>query len=531
VEQLVGRLQQFWAGLSMWQKVIVGGLPALLIIAALASIVLVIAAPPVKAPLYRNLETADAAGIVEELKKENVEYTLENEGRDILVPAAKVYELRLSMATMGLPKRNVGFELFDKTKLGVTEQGMRIDYQRALQGELARTLESLEPVERASVLLNISPETSFLDVDTHSTASVSLKLKAGAQLSEVQVEGVRHLVANAVPRLAKDDVSIVDGSGMPLAERAGDATSAQQLMGMQLTDLQQRFRGRVERGLEDKIRTLLEGPYGAGNVSPSVTVDIDFRAIHNESETYTPVNGDQGIEKRVEEHREKTTGGTVTQGGVPGSTSNIPGYLGISGGAQGEQKEQSKYDMLVDYLVNKNVSLEDVPPGAITKRSASVAISTDTWDAATEQKVGALIAGAIGADATKGDAVTVQAFQFSEAAKEAVTQQYVRQQRARSLGKLAGWAAALLMVVILALVLRSIVTTAFPSEALALAGVGAPEARARPGAEEAEEFALKRLDEVGATAQTRMRQEISRLIDSRPEQVVQLVRSWMLEDQ
>jgi flagellar M-ring protein FliF len=532
VEQLVTQLRAFWAGLGLWQRAVFIGLPALLLVGALAALILVVGAPPAQAPLFRNLETKDAALVVAELKKQNIEYDLENEGRDIIVPASQVYDLRLQLAILGLPRSAVGFELFDKPKLGMTEQGMQIDKQRALQGELMRTLESLDPVESASVTLNISPETSFLDVDTHSSASVMLHLKGGQGLGEAQVQGIKLLVSRAVPRLSEDDVTVVDSSGNPLMAKDDSTPNAQQLAGMQLTDLQERFRAKVARNFEDKIRKVLEGPYGPGNVSPSVAVEIDFRNIHNESENYEPVVDDQGIEKRVEEHREKSTGGTETQGGVPGSTSNIPGYLGISN-SEGTTTDKSKYDLLVDYLVNKKVSVEELPPGTIIKRSAAVAISTDTWDDATKRSVESLIASAIGADTTKGDSIMAQAFQFSDLSQTTVAQQYAAQRGSRAVSRIAGWVLAILMVAILALVLRSIVQTSLPKEAFAVAGGsgerGAEAMEIKPT--EAEEFALKRLDELGATSQARMRNEINRMIDTKPEQVAILLRSWMLEDQ
>lgn len=532
MEQLTTQLRAFWASLGPWQRALLIGIPGLLVIGAISALVLVIGAPPVQAPLYRNLETADAARVVDELKKQDIKYELENEGRDILVPAASVYDLRLELATMGLPQRAVGFEIFDKPKLGLTEQGMQIDKQRALQGELTRTLESLHPVEHASVLLNISPESSFLDVDTHSTASVALQLKNGQNLSEAQVQGVRLLVSRSVPRLSEDDVSVVDGNGNPLTGREDNSPSAQQLAGMQITDLQERFRLKVARNLEDKIRRVLEGPYGPGNVSPSVTVDIDFRNIHNESENYEPVVDDQGIEQRVEEHREKSTSGTEEPGGVPGTTSNIPGYLGIAE-TESQSTESSKYDLLVDYLVNKKVSVEDLPPGVITRRSAAVAISTDTWDDATKRSVESLVASAIGADLQKGDAIMAQAFQFSDAGKAAVTQQYAAQQGSRNMTRIASWLLAVLMLALLAFVLRSVVTQGMPREAFAMASAaGEPNRGAiEIGTGEAEEFALRRLDELGSTSQARMRVEINRMIDNKPDQVASLLRSWMLEDQ
>ena len=529
MEQLVVRLRQFWSSLNPVQKGIVTGVPALLIVGALAAITLAISAPPVKAPLYRNLEVADAGRIVEELQKQRIEYELENDGRDILVPAEEVYDLRLQLAAAGLPRDKVGFELFDKRDLGITESETQIKMQRALQGELARTLEALDQVTSATVLLNIAPETSFLDSDSRSTASVALTLGAGQPLSKAQVDGVRRLVSNAVPRLDPEDVSIVDGAGNPL-NGAEDVANAEQLAGLAATDLQARFRTRVERDLEDKIRKVLEGPYGSGKVSPSVTVEVDFRAIHNESETYTPVVDDQGIEQRVEEHRESSTGATETPGGVPGTTSNIPGYLGISGSEQ-QATEQSKYDLIVDYLVNKQVSLEDLPPGTVTRRSAAVALSTSTWDETVKANVEQLVATAIGADVTRGDSIMVQAFEFSAADESTVTQEYMRQQGARNFSKIAGWVVALLMVGLLMLLVRSVIGSALPREELALAAVGgAKRSEGFEVTEAGDEYPLRKLTDIGTSQQERMRHEISRMIDKNPGQVMALVRTWMLED-
>jgi flagellar M-ring protein FliF len=268
-----------------------------------------------------------------------------------------------------------------------------------------------------------------------------------------------------------------------------------------------------------------------GKVSPSVTVEVDFRAIHNESETYTPVVDEQGIEQRTEEHRESSSGGAAQPGGVPGTTSNIPGYLGISGG-ESQQSEQSKYDLIVDYLVNKKVSLEDLPPGTITRRSAAVALSTDTWDETAKASVEQLVATAIGADVSKGDSINVQAFQFAGGDGAAATQDYLRQQSARNMARIAGWVVALLMVGLLMLLLRGVIGSALPRDDMALAAAGVP--RGGEGFEIREQseagYSLKRLDEMGATQQDQMRQEIGRMIDKNPGQVVSLVRSWLLED-
>lgn len=533
MNEAILRLKQFWDGLSGAQRFLFFGLPALIIAGGIAAIALVVSAPPVQAALFSGLEAGDAGGIVEELDKQGIPYTLQNEGADILVAAKDVYKLRLEMSAKGLPRGNVGFELFDKQRLGITETGMRVDYQRALQGELARTLESLDQVEAANVLLSIAPETSFMDREARSTASVTLGLRAGALLQGSQVDGVRHLVSHAVPRLAPEDVTITDSAGNPLGGRlAGE--DAEALAGMELTDLQHRFQAKVERSLEGKIRNVLEGHYGQGNVSPSVTVEIDFRRIHNESENYSPVVGDQGIEKRVEETRDKSTSQSEAGGGVPGSTSNIPGYLGISGGDSAGGNQTSNYSTIVDYLVNKKVSLEDLPPGAIKHRSVAVAISTDEFDAAAKQSLESLVASAIGANVGGGDVINVQAFQFAQPDTSAVEAGLARQVKSQALNRILGWVIALLMLGIVAVLLRSLVSASAQREQLAFAGAEsfgpkAFELEQGPPAEE-DEYVLQRLDRLRDSSQAKMRNEIDRMIDSKPDMVAQLLRTWMLED-
>lgn len=528
MEQLVERLKEFWSKLGTVQKVVVLAVPAALIIGAVAAISLVVTAPPVKAPLFTNLDPLDAGRIVEELQTTGVEYELRNEGRDIAVPINQVYELRLQLASQGLPQSNVGFELFDKRELGITESETLIKLQRAMQGALARTLEALEPVESASVLLNIAPRTSFLDTDSHSSASVTLHLANSQHLSSAQVKGVRLLVARSVPRLHEDDVAVVDGGGNPLTGQEDDAEN-QMIASMELTDLQHKFRSRVERDLENKILKVLEGPYGSGAVSPSVTVEIDFAKMHREQERYEPVVDGQGIEARVEEHRERATTKEEDLGGVPGTTSNIPGYLGISaGGAQGE--ESSSYDLIVDYLVTKEITLEDLPPGAITRRSAAVALSTDTFDTATQAAVEDLVASAIGADVTADDTVRVQAFQFSDTRAAATVAEYRAQETNRTVSRVAGWVVALLMVALVMIVLRSIVSQVLGRPEMQLATVPSEPEEGLMTKEEAEEYALQKLDELGATQQDKMRREIDHMIDTNPERVTSLLRSWLLED-
>ncbi len=306
---------------------------ALLIIGILSALVLVINAPPVQAPLYRNLETVDAAHVVEELKKQEVKYELENEGRDIIVPAEPASTTcGWSWRRMGLPQRAVGFELFDKPKLGITEQGMQIDKQRALQGELVRTLESLEPVAKASVLLNISPESSFLDVDTRSPRPASRCTRtAGRTLSEAQVQGIKLLVSRAVPRLSEDDVSVVDGNGNPLTGRRGQLA----LRAAAGRDADHRpagalpLQGGAQPGRQDPhacwkaLTARVMSAHRSRWRSISATSTMKARTTSRWWTTRASRSASRSTARNRPAARRR-------QAACPGTTSNIPGYLGIA---------------------------------------------------------------------------------------------------------------------------------------------------------------------------------------------------------
>ena len=532
MEQLTARLVEFWNSLGVWQRIVVIGLPAALIIGVIAMMTMLIGSPPAAAILYTDIEPADAALIIDELEKERIQYDLLNEGRDIAVPASEVHRLRIKLASMGLPRHHVGFELFDETKMGITDQGMRIDKQRALQGELARNLEALDQVDEARVILNIAPETSFLDTDTRSTASVMLRLSPGNRLSSSQVEGIRHLISRSVSRLEPEDVSITDSMANPLTGRE-DSEAEEKIAGMALAELQHELRQRLERRAEDKIRRLLEGPYGVGNVAPSVTLAMDFSTMTRQKKEYTPVTSDeQGIEKHVEEHRSRNETTEDDLGGIPGTTSNVPGYLGISEGDNTGQ-ESSEFDLIVEYLVNEEFTEEDLPPGAVTGVSAAVTLNAnaDNWDEPTQQSVKSLIANAIGADLTAGDQIEVQAFKWSDDESLAVGQTFVLAQRSRSINSMVSVGITVLLVVFVLFMLRGIVFGGLPRDKMLPAPpVEAPKDLSDMTEDEAEEFALRRLDQLGATQQDKMRQEISRMVDTEPERVVALLRSWLLED-
>lgn len=522
------RLVTFWSSLPAWQRALLLVIPALIIVGAVASLTLILSSPAAKAPLFRDLQITDASRIVDELKRLQVNYTLENGGRDILVPAEQVYDLRLEMAGRGLPQGTSGYKLIDNSRLGGAETGPRIDYQAALQGELQRTLEALDQVQAARVILQLAPDRTFLDTAPHSTASVALTFKSGERLSENQVEGIRHLISKAVSRLAPEDVTIIDNHGNPLTGLEA-ADSAQMLKDLELADLQHRLRQRLERHLENKIRQFLEDPYGAGNVAASVSLEMDFRAIRTQSKEYLPVVGNQGIESRVEEHRSAQSPSGDAPEGAPRAVGGAAGNLGLDAG-KAQESENSEYDLIAEYLVSEELREESLPPGVITRRSAAIAINTDAWNAATKQTVEALIASAIGANPAGGDVIDVQAFEFSEVDTTIVAAEYNASRRSEFINRLAGWLLALLVIGIALVFIRSLVMGAMPREMPVPSPAGVLAGAGMMTEAEAEEYALRKLDHLKHAAHDKMRSEIVRMIDSQPERVAALLRSWLQED-
>src|SRR5262249_49490568 len=209
---------------------------------------------PLYRPLFTNLAQADAAAIVDALRAEKVPFEIEDGGRAVLVPSEKLYELRLELASRGLPEGGgVGFEIFDKQTLGQTDFLQRLNYQRALQGELGRTISQLAGVESARIHLAIPERSLFVAENRRPSASVVVKLAAGRTLARAQIDGIVHLVASSVEGLDPDAVTVVDEGGRVLTQDHRDAGSTG--ASSAALEYQQAF----ERSTEERIESML-GP-------------------------------------------------------------------------------------------------------------------------------------------------------------------------------------------------------------------------------------------------------------------------------
>jgi flagellar M-ring protein FliF len=250
--------------------------------------------------LFSNLSQEDAGEMVNKLKEKKVPFQLTHNGTTILIPKEQVYDLRLSLATEGLPKGGgVGFEVFDRTNLGTTDFVQKLNYQRALQGELSRTIKQIKEIEQARVHIVTPRESLFIEEQKKPTASVLVKTRSGMTLAPPQVEGIVNLVSSAVEGLEPGNITIVDTTGKVLFKRA-DST----VMG-QLTTTQLEYQKNIEEGLKKKVQGMLEEVLGPSKAIARISADIDFQQVEITEEKYDPAGVLRSEQKNAE--RSSTT--------------------------------------------------------------------------------------------------------------------------------------------------------------------------------------------------------------------------------
>ncbi|KAA5930346.1 flagellar basal body M-ring protein FliF [Pantoea sp. Bo_2] len=293
-----------------------------LIVAAAAVVAIVIAMvlwakQPSYSVLYNNLTDEDGGAIVTQLTQMNIPYRFAENGGALMVPEANVHELRLRLAQQGLPKGgSVGFELLDKEKFGISQFSEQVNYQRALEGELARTIESLGPVKSARVHLAMPKPTLFVREQKAPSASVTLTLQPGRALDEGQIQAIAHMVSSSVAGLPPGNVTVVDQTGR-LLTRSDNA-------GRDLNDAQLKYSSEVEARYQQRIEAILNPILGQGNVHAQVTAQINFDTSEQTDEKYQPNANPSNTAIRSRQTSTSDQSGSPYPGGVPGALSNQP---------------------------------------------------------------------------------------------------------------------------------------------------------------------------------------------------------------
>lgn len=362
--------------------------------------------------LFSNLSSEDAGSIISKLQEKKVPYQLSPGGDTISVPMEKVAELRLELATAGLPQGGgVGFEIFDSKSLGATEFEQRLNYQRALQGELSRTINSLEEIQRSRVHLALPRESLFLDQQKKATVSVTIKLKQGRTLRSAQVEGIAHLVASSVEGVSPEDVMIVDSKGNILSTKQEENKLGR------MSTAQAEYQKNTEKEIGTRIQSMLENVVGKGRAIVRVSADLDFRISERTEENYDP---DSPVIRSVKRMTDKTA---------------FKPSVGEKTTASEDASAHEKLDETINYEINKVVNKTVMPVGEIQKLSIAVLVDgnyvknekgAEVYQPRAKKDLDALeelVKNSAGINASRGDQMVVTEMPFSRIEEAPLTQE------------------------------------------------------------------------------------------------------------
>ncbi len=367
-------------------------------------------------PLYTGMAPEDAAAVVQKLRESGVEYRLADNGATVLVPSAKQAESRLTLAAAGLPKSGrIGFELFDKSNFGATEFVEHINYQRALEGELERSVMSLAEVEQARVHITMAKDSVFLEQQQPAKASVMVKLRPHSQISPQNVIAIANLVASAVEGLAPESVSVVDMNGNLLSRprRLGGPDGTQSTA--EALELRQQF----EKDLVTKIKATLEPVLGADRFRAGASVDIDLTSGDQQEETFDPTKSVMLSTQKTEDVVDRGT-----SNGIPGTASNLPrGNSTPSAGGVGSARRSEN----ATFQSSRIVRHTRIPQGMVKRMSLAVLLDqTAHWEGQgaarhrvleppkpeTIQSIKGLLTAATGLSTERGDQLIIESLPF-----------------------------------------------------------------------------------------------------------------------
>lgn len=381
--------------------------------------------------LYANLSDKDGGAILAQLQQMQVPYKHADGGAAILVPADKVHDVRLKLASAGLPKGSVvGFELMENQKFGTTQFQERLNFQRGLEGELTRSIQAISSVQSARVHLALPNQNGFFREQQKASASVVLTLYPGRTLDRGQLAGIVHLVSSSVPEMSTKAVSIVDQSGTLLAGQQDGGADQAGLDAQQLQYVRQ-----IESSYTQRVRDILEPVLGSDNLRAQVTADVDFSQVEQTAEEFKPNQGPNAASTvRSQQTSESSGQGSATPSGVPGAASNqppVPATAPINGasaplqaaGTQGGGAN-SRRDAVTNYEVDRTVRVVRSSTGNIRRLTAAVVVNhrtvTDAKGKTTTEplpqeeldKLTSLVRESIGADDKRGDSIKVVSAPF-----------------------------------------------------------------------------------------------------------------------
>lgn len=476
------------------------------------------------ATVFSNLSQQDAAAVVAKLKETKIPYELSDGGTTVKVPNSQVHEVRLQLASEGLPQGSgVGFELFDKTSFGLTDFAQKLNYQRALEGELARTINQLSAVEQSRVHVVIPKPELYTENEKSATASVVISLRPGQELQGEQIRGICNLVAGSVEGLKPENVTIIDTHGNILSDAAvgsqiGQVTKA--------TASQLEMQQSYQKNLEKSAQALLDQVLGHNKAAIRVHADLDWDQVESNSETFSPPGTVAQVRSSTETTERYTGNPGDWVGGIPGVSSNVPSYLGVESTITSTESisgtlmpAYERVDKTNNFELSKVVERTTKAPGTVKRLSVAVLLD-NVVDDAQIQKVESLVSAAVGLDTTRGDAITVASMPFDRTYYEQQAQALDEAQRYSMYFDIGKIAVAIIALVVTLLFVRSL------SRRLGSAKEAPTEQLPPPSVVTVTVPDLAELQQKRESA----RGQVSTLARTQPAAVAGLVKTWLREE-
>lgn len=500
--------------------------------------------------LFANLSDKDGGAVVAQLSQMNIPYKHAEGGAAILVPADKVHDVRLKLASQGLPKGGTtGFDALEVNRLGMTQFQERLTFQRGLEGELIRSISSLSSVADARVHLALPNQNGFFREQQKPSASVLLTLHPGRSLDRTQIAGIVHLVASSVPELNPKAVSVVDQHGALLSE-----SPEAQAGGVDSKQLE--YVRTLEQMYTKRIIDLLEPVLGRDNVRAQVTADVDFSLTEQTSEQHRPNQNGAPSTVRSQQLVESGTNAGLTPPGAPGAVANQPptpsqapvngdpAKVGVVGGANVNNTDTSnnRREQVINYEVDKTVSVTRGATGSVRRLSAAVVLNhrngTDKKGNPTTlalppeqiEQINALVREAIGYNADRGDSVNVMNAPFVQPSADTTEVAWWKQPDTFELAKSLAWPVGMLlmgMIVFLGMVRPALkMMKPEPVELTPIAG-GAAQLDAMVDDEQERPGLPNPVQNNEPTAEMLRLEDAKRLARENPVAVANIIKGWV----
>ena len=537
------------SALDRAQRMRLGVGVALLVAVALAAIVL--GRQPDYKVLFSNLSDKDGGAIVAQLSQMNVPYKHAEGGGAILIPSERVHDVRLRLASQGLPKGSVtGFELMESSKFGMTQFQERLNFQRGLEGELTRSIQALSSVQGARVHLALPNQNGFFREQQKPSASVLVSLHPGRILDRAQLAGIVHLVASSVPELAPSAVSVLDDTGKLLSQTPDNAAGAE-VNAQQLLYVQQ-----IEQQYTRRIMEILEPVVGRDNVKAQVTAEVDFTQTESTSEQFRPNQTPDASAIRSQQVLESRGSASKVATGVPGAVANQPPAPSTApinganpapnaGGQQGTEEQTNKRESTTNYEVDKTVRVTRGSTGAVKRLSAAVVVnyqsSEDKGKMVTKaltpeqiEQMTALVRETIGFNKDRGDSVNLMNTPFQVTAVPATDIPLWKQPETVELAKTLAWpvGAVLFAALVLLGLVRPALKGAAPAklEALPVAGGQLNALEAETPERPALAAPSKKAEALPATPEQLRLEDARVLAKENPVAVANILKTWLNGD-